>query len=164
MFSFSYSSIGWLCAITWQTSVGGGSFVAGTLIQGLFVLNMGDSYDPKRWHGSLLTLLFILVATIFNTLLARKIPMVEGFFVFCHILGVFIFIPLWILSPRSDGGAPLVDFYTAPGGWSSYGVATLVGTVGPITALIGFDCSVHMCMLIPRLFAYLYLPIYLPRS
>ena len=121
------------------------------------MLNMGDSYDPKRWHGSLLTLLFILVAIIFNTLLARKIPMVEGFFVFCHILGVFIFIPLWVLSPRSDGGAPLIDFYTVPGGWSSYGVATLVGTVGPITALIGFDCSVHMCMLIPRLFAYLYL-------
>jgi hypothetical protein len=89
-----------------------------------------------------------LVATIFNTVLARKIPIVEGFFVFCHILGVLIFIPLWILLPRRDSGAPLIEFYTASGGWESLGVATLVGTVAPITALVGFDCSVHMCKLI----------------
>jgi len=47
------------------------------------------------------------------------------------------------LSPLRSGGSPLTEFYN-PGGWSSNGVATLVGMAGPLSALIGFDCSVHM--------------------
>jgi hypothetical protein len=74
--------------------------------------------------------------------------MIEGLFVFCHILGVVIFIPLWFLSPKREGGSPLVDFYNA-GGWSTVGLATMVGTLSPTSALIGFDCSVHMGMSTP---------------
>jgi amino acid transporter len=142
----SYSNTGWLCAITWQSGVSGNAYVAGTLIQGLFVLNI-KSYDYKQWHGSLLTLLMLLIAVIFNTLLARRLPMVEGIFVFAHIIGILIFIPIWVLSPRREGGSPLTEFYN-PGGWSSEGLATMIGTVGPLAALMGFDCSVHMGMLI----------------
>jgi choline transport protein len=71
--------------------------------------------------------------------------MLEGIFVFCHILGIVIFVPLWIMSPKREGGSPLVDFYN-PGGWSSNGIATLVGSAAPIASLTGFDCSIHMCM------------------
>ena len=73
----------------------------------------------------------------------------EGIFVVCHIVGFVIVIPLWILSPRSEGGSPLVDFYNPA--WVSYGLATLVGSVGPTASLIGFDCSVHMGMFGPDL-------------
>jgi hypothetical protein len=69
--------------------------------------------------------------------------MVEGVFVILHIFGILIFVPLWILAPKREGGSPLVDFYN-PGGWSSYGVATLVGSTASLTTLIGFDCSIHM--------------------
>ena len=93
-------------------------------------------------------LAWILIAVLFNTLLARRLPLLEGIFVFCHILGVVIFVPLWILLPRAQGGEPIVEFYN-PAGWSSNGLATLVGVSGPITSLIGFDCSIHMSILIP---------------
>ena len=110
------------------------------------VLNI-ESYNFQRWQGSLLTLLFIIVAIVFNTLLARKLPMVEVIVVILHILGIFIFIPLWVLSPtREAGGSPLIDFYNG-GGWSSNGLSSMIGTVGPVAALIGFDCSVHMGIL-----------------
>jgi hypothetical protein len=156
LLSFSYLlHIGWLCAITWQTSVAGGSYFAGTLIQGLFVLNV-KNYNFERWHGTLLTFAFLLVALVFNTFLARKLPMVEGLFVICHILGIVIFIPLLFLSPRRSGGSPLVEFYN-PGGWSSEGLATMIGTLSPTAALIGFDCSIHMGMLSLHL-----LPTFLP--
>jgi amino acid transporter len=139
---------GWLCAITWQTSIAGGAYLGGTLIQALFVLNM-PNYVYERWHGSLLTIIFLLIAVVCNTFFARALPMLEVVFVICHILGVFIFVPVWALSTtRSVGGSPLVEFYN-PSGWISNGVATWVGSLGPVTALIGFDCSVHMGKLTP---------------
>jgi amino acid transporter len=117
------------------------------MIQGLITLNHPDTYVPKQWQGSLLVLAILFIAVIFNTLLARKLPVVEAIFVFAHIIGILIFIPLLVLSSKRGGGSPLTEFYN-PGGWSSDGLATMIGTVGPIAALIGFDCSVHMGMLI----------------
>jgi Amino acid permease len=140
-------NIGWLCAITWQAGVAGAAYEGGTLVQALFVLN-NQNYVYERWQGSLLTLAFLLIGVIFNTFLAKKLPTVEGLFVFCHILGAVIFIPCWVLAPTREGGSPLVNFYN-PSGWSSNGLATLVGATAPITTLIGFDCSIHMGMLIP---------------
>jgi choline transport protein len=138
--------IGWLCAISWQSGLAGCAYVAAGIIQGLFVL--AGNYATQRWQGSLLTLAFLLFAIIFNTLLARRLPMVEGIFVFCHILGILIFIPVWVLALRREGGSPIVDFYN-PGGWASNGAATMVGVTALLAAVIGFDCSVHMGMLIP---------------
>jgi len=91
---------GWLCAITWQTGVAGSAYMSGTIIQGLLVLNV-KSYDYHRWHGTLLTLAIVAVAILFNTLLVRRLPMVQGLFVFTHILGgIVLFIAPLVLSPR----------------------------------------------------------------
>ena len=109
-----------------------------------------DSYVPKQWHASLLTLAYLAIAVLFNTFCASGLPMIEAALVFLHILGIFIFIPVWVLSPKREAGSPLVDFYN-PGGWSSSGVATLVGAAPIITTLVGFDCSVHMGMLSSQL-------------
>jgi hypothetical protein len=141
----AYSNLAYLCAITWQTSIAGAAFVAGTIIQGLFVLNL-KTYEFQRWHGTLLTIAFIIVAVVFNTYFAKRLPMVEGLFVFVHIAGILIFIPLWIMAPRREGPSPLVDFYNGPG-WSSDGVATLIGSIPLAASLTGFDCSFHMSML-----------------
>jgi hypothetical protein len=72
-----------------------------------------------------------------------------------------------VLSEKAHGSSPLTEFYN-PGGWASNGLATMIGSAGPLTALIGFDCSVHMCMSIRPLtfwsllvpFSSLYLHIY----
>jgi amino acid transporter len=137
-------AIGYLCAITWQTGVAGTAFVAGTLIQSIFVLNI-STYVPHPYHGTLFTIAFVILALVFNTFLARRLPVVEGVFVFMHVLGILIFIPLWIMAPRREGGAPLVDFANM-NGWATSGIATMIATVGPSAALTGFDCSVHMGM------------------
>jgi hypothetical protein len=87
--------------------------------------------------------------------------MIEGLFVLLHILGVLMFVPLWILSPRRIGGSPITEFYN-PNGWISNGVATWAGINSPISGLIGFDCSVHMGIN-PLTFSELFLT-YLPYS
>jgi hypothetical protein len=84
-----------------------------------------------------------VIAILFNTVLARKLPMIEAILVLLHVLGVVIVIPLWVWSPIRKGGSPLTEFYN-PNGWSSYGVATWVGMLSTSASLIGFDCNVHM--------------------
>jgi len=117
--------------------------LVGTLIQGLFVLNI-ETYVFQRWHGSLLGIAMMLIAVMFNTVLAKRLPVVEMFLAVIHVLGVFIFIPVLVLAPKAQGASPLTEFYNL-GGWSSDGVATMIGSGAAITALIGFDCSIHMC-------------------
>lgn len=135
--------IGWLCSLGWQSGVAIGSFLAATQIQGLIVLN-NDNYVFQRWHGTLLTIAIVLWIFVFNTFLARHLPLVEGL-VLCLYLGGFvcILVPLWVLGPRGDSHAIWTQFDNG-GGWSSVGLSTLVGLITPTTAFLGADAAVHM--------------------
>lgn len=131
--------LGWLCNACWQASLAAAAYLAATLMQSLILLN-NPNYGYQRWHGSLLTIALLSVAIIFNTFLAKRLPLVEGILVVCHILGIVILIPLWIYSPTRIGGSPLLEFNN-PNGWMSVGVATLVGVNSPVGALIGLVSS-----------------------
>jgi hypothetical protein len=131
-----------MCTTSWQTGIAGSAFLAGTIIQGLFVLNL-PNYNFQNWHGTLLVIGIIFVCILFNTVLAKKLPLVEGILVALHLIGVVLVIPLWVLSPVRKGGSVLTEFYNG-GGWSSNGVSTMVGWLPVVTSLLGLDCSVHM--------------------
>lgn len=134
--------IGWLCATSWETGIASAAFIAGTTIQGLIILNNAD-YVPKNWHGTLLTMAIAVVSILFNTVLAKRLPMVEGVLVVLHLVGVVIMVPLWVLSPISKGGAALTT-YNNGGGWNSVGLSTMVGMLPIVASMMGLDCSVHM--------------------
>ncbi|EAW10459.1 putative GABA permease [Aspergillus clavatus NRRL 1] len=134
---------GWLCATGWQCAIVSIAFLAGTIIQGLIVLN-DPTYDFQRWHGTLLVIAITTFSIFFNTFLAKNLPMVEGLILIIHVVGLFaIIIPLWVLAPRNNPKAVFTEFNNA-GGWSGDGTATLVGLSTTITSMIGYDCSVHM--------------------
>lgn len=134
--------VGWLSAIGWQVFLASVCFMQGGIIQGLIALNVPD-YDFKPWHATLLTMGASAFAILFNTLLAAKLPLLEGFVLILHIAGFFaVILPLWIMAPRAPASA-LVTF-SNNGGWSSTGLSAMVGLTTPLTALIGYDCSVHM--------------------
>lgn len=121
------------------------AFLAGTIIQGLIVLN-DVNYVFQSWHGTLLVIAITTFSIFFNTFLAKKLPMVEALILILHIVGLFaIIIPLWVLAPRASAYDVFTQFNDA-GGWNSYGTSTLVGFSTTITAMIGYDCAVHMCM------------------
>lgn len=69
---------------------------------GLIVLN-NPSYVYQAWHGSLITIACVGVTVLFNTFLARKLPLIEGALVAVHIFGFFgVLVTLWVLSPTGD--------------------------------------------------------------
>ncbi|KAJ6183696.1 hypothetical protein N7519_004997 [Penicillium mononematosum] len=134
---------GWLCAMGWQCAIVSIAYLAGTIIQGLIVLNHPE-YGMERWHGTLLVIAITLFSIIFNTFLAKRLPFVEVLILILHVCGLFaIIIPLWVLGPRRSAKQVFTEFNNG-GEWNSAGTATLVGFSTTITALIGYDCAVHM--------------------
>lgn len=110
--------IGWLCVLGWQTGSCIGCFLAGTQIQGLIVLNNPD-YVYERWHGTLLTIAVIFFIAIFNTFLAKHLPLVEGLVLCLHIGGfIAILVPLWVLGPRAESDQVFTTF-ADEGQWGS---------------------------------------------
>ncbi|KAK4506414.1 hypothetical protein PRZ48_000144 [Zasmidium cellare] len=142
-YRLSYS-VGWLTAMGWQVYLAGICFMVGSVIQGLIVLNNLETYTFHAWHGTLLTIGVVLFASIFNTLLATRLPLIEGTLLILHLAGLFaIIIPLWVMAPRGNVHDTLFNF-TTTGGWSNLGLSSLIGMVNSIGVLIGYDCAVHM--------------------
>jgi choline transport protein len=138
----SYTT-GWLCAVGWQVFLASVAFMVGGIIQGLIALN-DDTYGFEAWHATLLTIGIMIFAIIFNTFLAVRLPFIEGCILILHLAGFFaVFIPMWVLSPRGKASDVLLNFENN-GGWPTTGLSSMIGLTAPLTALIGYDCSVHM--------------------
>ncbi|KAF2435933.1 putative GABA permease [Tothia fuscella] len=135
--------VGWLCVLGWQTGSASSAFLAGTELQALILLNHEGSYIPQPFHGTLIVIAVALFCGIFNTLLARKLPLVEGTVLILHILGFFaIIIPLWILAPRAPAKEVFTTFSNP--GWPNMGLSCLVGIITPTVSLLGSDAATHM--------------------
>jgi choline transport protein len=134
---------GWISVLGWQTGLASLAFLAGTMIQGLLVLDNPD-YVFENWHGTLLVIAITAFCIIFNTFLAKRLPMVEGMVLIIHLLGFFaVLVPLWLLAPRSSPSDVFTTFLNL-GGWDTTGLAFMVGLLSPIYTLIGADSAVHM--------------------
>ena len=112
--------------------------------QGLITLN-SSTYVPQPWHGTLLVIAMVTLAIIFNTSMARQLPLVQIVILVIHVLGVFaICIPLLIMAPaRNTGRVAFLDFYNG-GNWPTIGLSTMIGLLTPLGSMLGFDCAVHM--------------------
>jgi choline transport protein len=138
--------VGWLCVLGWQTGIASIAYLAGGQIQGLVILNNGG-YVPERWHGTLLVIAVATFAILFNTLLARKLPLVEGVVLVLHIFGFFaVFITMWVLGPRTPSKEVFGGFQDNAG-WGSIGLSVLVGQLSPIFALLGADAVSELIMI-----------------
>lgn len=157
--SCAHNLTGWLSAIGWQVFLASVCFMQGGIIQGLIALN-NPNYPFHSWHATLLTIGASAFAIIFNTVLAVKLPLIEGCVLVLHLAGFFaVIIPLWIMAPRAPASTVLLEF-SNNGGWPTTGLSAMIGLTTPLTALIGYDCSVHMCketcISCPPLFAIAY--------
>jgi amino acid transporter len=113
------------------------------MIQGLLILNNPD-YIPESWHGTLLVIAVTAFCIIFNTFLAKRLPLVEGMVLIIHVLGFFaVLVPMWVLAPRGDPSTVFTEFQNL-GGWETTGLSFMVGLLAPVYTLIGADSAVHM--------------------
>lgn len=113
-------------------------------IQGLITLN-NSNYNPQAWHGTLLVIAVVTFAIIFNTAMAKQLPIIEIIILVIHIFGLFaIIIPLLVMAPsKNNARVALLDFFNG-GNWPTVGLATMIGLLTPLGSMLGFDCAVHM--------------------
>ncbi|KAL8901293.1 MAG: hypothetical protein Q9207_005279 [Kuettlingeria erythrocarpa] len=131
--------VGWVCMTGWQAALLSVSFIVGTVIQGLIVLN-NPTYVFERWHGTLLTWAVAMFTVLFNTVGAKVLPTVQVFVCTLHFLGLFaVIIPLWIFSSKATPSEALLTF-TNGGGWPTTGLSSMIGLLAPVGSLFGFDC------------------------
>lgn len=148
---------GWLSVLGWQAAFASICFLCGTLIQGLLVLNYQD-YVSERWHGTLFTIAIAAISTFVNTYGATQLPTLEGLILILHIFGFFaVMIPLWVMAPRTPTETVFTEFTNA-GGWSSMGLACLVGQLTPIFSFLGKDVLIPLINFISDLLYQVLMP------
>jgi choline transport protein len=119
------------------------AFATTQQLQGLIALNV-PSYTIQGWHGTLFSIAITIFAIIWNTVLVRKLPLIEGIGLTLHVFGFFAFVVvLWVMAPRTPSKVVWTTFQDNSG-WGSVGLSTLVGILGPIVTLIGSDSSCHL--------------------
>lgn len=125
-----------MLVLGWQSGVAINAYLAATEIQGLAILNY-PSYTPERWHGTLMMIAVTGVAVIFNTVLIKRLPLIEGVILLLHIFGFFaILIPLWVTSPRKPPSEVFFNFQDN-GDWGSIAGACVLGILSPVFSFIG---------------------------
>ena len=136
--------LGWLSAVSWQSFIAIDSYIVGSIIQGLIVIN-DASYHPTRWQGTLLIIASVICIGLFNVFAAKRLPLAEGVFVTFHVFAFFpIVIVLLVLSPKQSAHDVFLNFTDNGAGWPNVGWATLVGQVSTMFVVLGSDSVAHM--------------------
>ncbi|OAL39391.1 hypothetical protein AYO20_01261 [Fonsecaea nubica] len=140
---FSSYIIGWLTSLAWIATVATETIFAGTIIQGLIILDYKD-YDAKRWHGTLLAWLVMAVAVFINVVIPGALPKFEIFIIVFHIAGFITIIGvLWAYAPHNSAHFVFATSLNE-GGWPTQGLSYCVGFLGNVATFVGADASVHM--------------------
>ncbi|KAK5120383.1 hypothetical protein LTR85_006322 [Meristemomyces frigidus] len=133
--------VGFFCVLGWQTSLAAACYASAQQIVAIMVVANPD-YAFTGWQTALFSWAVLVFAIFANTVMFRKLPLIEGLIMFLHVFGFFaVVIVLWVTAPRSDSSV-LTTFES--NGWPSSGVACLVGLNAAIGDIIGADSSVHL--------------------
>ena len=86
----------------------------------------------------------VLVSLFINSVLAKKLPSIEGIVLLLHVSGfIAILAALWALGPHSSS-REVFNKFNDGGDWHSMALAALVGILSPTLSLIGPDAVVHV--------------------
>lgn len=127
---------GWLTTIAWIATVAAECYIAGTMIQGLIVLNYPE-YVFNPLHGTLLSWASIVVAIFTNAVVNSALPRIEGLILILHILGFFgILIPFVYMAPHTSASGVFNNVLNE-GKWSTQSLSFCVGLIGSVAEFVG---------------------------
>ncbi|KAF2470504.1 amino acid transporter [Lindgomyces ingoldianus] len=135
--------VGWMSTLSWQAGNASGSYLTGTIVQALLVVNY-PTYEPQRWQGTLLVFAMVLVLFIVNIWGAQIWPRIQNGLLILHVLAFLaVIITLWVMAPHRSAKSVFTEF-TNMGGWSTMGLSLMVGQITAIYSMLGSDATAHM--------------------
>ncbi|GAB7363675.1 hypothetical protein MBLNU230_g4245t1 [Neophaeotheca triangularis] len=136
--------IGWLTTLAWVATVATETLFAGTIIQGILVLDY-PSYDSQQYQGTLLTWAVIAVCIFINVVIPNWLPRFEVFILVFHLAGfVAILVTLLVMTPSFASNETVWRTSLNTGGWPTQGLSYCVGFLGNVATFVGADASVHL--------------------
>ncbi|KAK7423257.1 hypothetical protein QQZ08_009153 [Neonectria magnoliae] len=137
---------GYITTFGWLAVAASAPFLAGTMIQGLLVLNYPpDTYTFERWHGTLLYWAILIGAACVCIFCNHLLPLLEKLSMALHITLFFvIIIVMSVMSPTKNSAAFVFTTFENNSGWSSDGVAWCIGLLSSCYVLIGYDGATHL--------------------
>jgi choline transport protein len=136
--------VGWLTSLAWIATVATETLYAGTIIQGIMILDY-PGYDDKMWQGTLLTWAVIAICIFINVFIPAWLPRLEIFILVVHIAGFLaILVTLLVMTPNLSSAAGVWLTSMNEGGWPTQGLSYCVGFLGNVATFVGADASVHM--------------------
>ena len=134
---------GWLTVLGWQAGITAASYITGTGIQGMIILAV-PPYNPKMWHGTLMTWALVICAFGINTLVSTVLAKIEAIVLILHIVEfVALLIPLVYLAPHSSP-RDVFTVFVNEGNWPTQTLSFFVGIIGIVFAFVGTDGAIHM--------------------
>lgn len=135
---------GWMSVLAWQAGSASGSFLTGTIIQGLISVR-NPEYEPQNWQGTLFVFAMVLVIYIFNINGAGLMPILNNLLMILHILSwAVILIVLWAMAPHQSASAVFATEWKNIGGWSTMGLSVMIGQISAIYGCLSSDAMAHM--------------------
>ena len=127
--------------LAWQAGSASGSFLTGTIIQGLISIRNPD-YTPENWQGTLFVFAMILVIYVFNVYASNLMPILNNLLMVFHILSwAVIVIVLWAMAPHQSARAVFTKWENL-GGWSSMGLTVMIGQISAIYASLSMSQTI----------------------
>ncbi|CBF82995.1 putative GABA permease [Aspergillus nidulans FGSC A4] len=134
---------GWMSVLAWQAGSASGSFLTGTIIQGLITIRNPD-YSPESWHGTLFVFAMIFVIYVFNVYASDAMPVLNNLLMIFHVLSwCVILIVLWAMAPHRTAKSVFTEWSTQ-GGWNSIGLSVMIGQISAIYGSLSSDATAHM--------------------
>jgi hypothetical protein len=135
-----------MSVLAWQAGSASGSFLTGTIIQGLISVR-DPEYHPERWQGTLFVFAMVVVIYLFNVYAADMMPLFNNLLMILHILSwTVVVIVLWAMAPHQSAKAVFTEWRN-DGGWSSMALSALIGQISAIYASLSMSSPLFMVIL-----------------
>ena len=137
--------VGWLTCLAWVATVAIETIFAGTILQGLIILDYQETYASQQWHGTLLAWMVVAVAIFINVVIPGFLPKLEISLIVLHIVSfIAIVTVLWVMTPQLNTAQFVFTSSLNTGGWPTQGLSYCVGFLGNVATFVGADASVHL--------------------
>jgi choline transport protein len=125
-----------MSTLGWISSFASSVFVLTTLVEAIAQITDPD-FAFTTWQYTLLMIGYLLITIVFNTWLAKTLPMIETFSLFGHLLGfIVVLVPLWVMAPKNSASDVFLKVVNNAG-WSNTGTSCLIAQVSVIYCNLG---------------------------